>query len=546
MSAIDDLLDVLLDLAEPKEPVEGGVEPAVPEEVEEQLMPVLDLVEFLFFGGPVEEIGPEQIAQHLERQKPGDEILGAVFNTFEESLLASLKNKEELTPGNVEQPLSDLEGTAAGIAIGANLLVALIESIPGEDIDAGTQAIAQVLSFQGAQELIGREVDATLQEGVDPALKQKVHIAHRSKQADFQDYVDAQRTVKATGQRIPPRTGEIPQEIRDLFHPDDLSYVEDPTTYGTIPDQDDLFSLAGLQVGEPEEIIEEPIQYGLPVPKRPVEAVNAVSGAPEDVKSIYRQVIEELPKSENLIQDYVRLTEFNFRLREKVQAGAFSAETAVRVIEPELRDLIDNALPEDRYRPEDRTADETVTELVEELGRNFALLESIPDDPPTFSDIERAYREGIISRRRYRQLYDEYGPQPFFIEEKIRVQDIRTGADDIARQEALGRLTTTQARNKLKSIGFSPDQIAEILAGADPDELIAQAQQRRSTVSQVPLSAISGIGENRALSLNVAGIESIADLANASVEEVATNARVGNDQAARFIQIAQGVLERAA
>jgi len=521
--------------------------------VDDVISLLLDLQEFFDFD-------LLELAEQIEDTNEPTEAIAALAETFtlldeqaafwvdlaEEFILQPIQQEGELDPENVELLLDQVEGNSAGVLFGVIAIVLAVEVVGAGQLEEFPSTLYQALAGLGFEDLTGREIDARLQEGVDPALKQKVHAEHRSKQADFQDFVEANLRQKATDPDVDPRDTPAGEGIESLLHPNDLGYLAEPAEYGTRPGQEPLYELDGLNVNEPEEIIEEPIQYGIPVPLRPVEQITELAGQPEDVKEIYREVIDQLPKTENLLQDYARLTEFNFRLREKVQAGAFSADTALRVIEPELRDLIVNALPDERYRPEDRTADEVVTELSEELGRNFALLESIPADPPTFSDIERAYREGVISRRRYRQLYDEFGPQPFFIEEKIRLQDIRTGADDIARQEALGRLTTSEAQNKLRSIGFSPDQIAEILAGADPDELVAQTQQERSSVSQVPLSAIDGIGENRALSLNVAGIESIEDLANASVEEVATNARVGNDQATRFIQIAQGVLDRAA
>jgi len=330
-----------------------------------------------------------------------------------------------------------------------------------------------------------------------------------------------------------------------LLHPNDTGYLAEPEEYGTRPGQEGLYEIDGLNVNEPEEIIEEPIQYGIPVPLRPVEQITELAGQPEDVKEIFKEVIDQLPKTENLLQDYARLTEFNFRLREKVQAGAFSAETALRVIEPELRDLIVDALPEERYRAEDRTADEVVTELTEELGRNFALLESIPSDPPTFSDIERAYREGVISAKRYSQLYDKFGPQPFFLEQKLIVQDIRTGADDIARQEALGRLSTSEATAKLERIGFSNTQAAEILAGADPDEIVARTQESRETPDALPAGKAPEIGDDRAAVLSQIGISTVADVAEAEVEDLTGVTNMSNEQAQQAIEGSQRIVELA-
>jgi len=524
MGTLDDLTEVFLDFLEfvdldPQETVDRLEETQEPTEV---------------------------LAIFVEAVNPTDEAAAVLIDVFEENVVGPVQQQGELNPDNIEILLDQVEGNAFAILFGTISAAIIAEIGTFGQVDEVPAEIFQAVASFGIEDVTGREIDARLNEGIDPALKQKVHSEHRSKQADFQDFVEANLRQKATDPDVDPRDTPVGEGIESLLHPNDLGYLAEPAEYGTRPDQEPLYELDGLNVNEPEEIIEEPIQYGIPVPLRPVEQITELAGQPEDVKQIYKQVIDQLPKTENLLQDYARLTEFNFRLREKVQEGAVTPETALRVIEPELRDLIVNALPDDRYRADDRTADEVVDILAGELGRNFALLDSIPSDPPTFSDIERAYREGVISRKRYEELYREFGPQDFFFGEKVKLQDIRTGADDIARQEALGRLTTSEAQNKLDSIGFRPDQIAEILAGADPDEIVAQAQQERSSASQVPLSSIPGIGESRAVGLNAAGIETIADLANASVEDVTANTRVGNEQATRFIQIAQGVLERAA
>jgi len=545
MGIVDDVGMVILDFLENQAQPLAAREDDPSELNEDALLAALDIVELLLFGEEIDEVDAEVIAQTIEERHPGDEVLGALFNGFEETFLASLKNEGTLTPGNVEDPLTDLEGSAAGVAVGVNLLVALIETIPGEDIDAGTQAVAQVLSFQGAENLLGREIDATLQEGVDPALKQKVHADHRSKQADFQDFVEANLRQKATDPDVDPRDTPLGDGIESLLHPDDLGYLAEPEEYGTRPGQEGLYELDGLNVNEPEEIIEEPIQYGIPVPLRPVEQITELAGQPEDVKQIYKQVIEELPKSENLLQDYARLTEFNFRLREKVQEGAVSPGQAGELIFREVEDLLEDALPEDRLREEDRSAAETAVQLSDELFRNFRLLQSIPDDPPTFSGIERAYREGVISAQRYNTFHKEFGPKDRFFGMKLVVQDIRTGADDIARQEALGRLSTSEATAKLERIGFSNTQAAEILAGADPDEIVARTQESRETPDALPAGKAPEIGDDRAAVLSQIGISTVADVAEAEVEDLTGVTNMSNEQAQQAIEGSQRIVELA-
>jgi len=181
--------------------------------------------------------------------------------------------------------------------------------------------------------------------------------------------------------------------------------------------------------------------------------------------------------------------------------------------------------------------------LSEELGRNFALLDSIPADPPTFSDIERAYREGVISVNRYKQLYDEFGPQQFFFREKVIVQDIRTGADDIARQESLGRLTTAEATAKLERIGFTGAQAAEILVGADPDEIVARTQESRETPDALPAGKAPEIGDTRSAVLTQIGIATVADVAEASVEDLTAVTSMTNEEAEQAIRGSQRIVE---
>jgi hypothetical protein len=512
----------------------------------------LDLVEFfdLDIDDLIDEISEaseptEVLALLVETFSVVDENAALFVDTIEELALLPIQQAGELDPDGIEGVVDEAEGNAFQIIAGTIILALAIEIYSVGQVDKSTTALVQAVAGLNVDDVTGRELDARLQEGVDPALKQKVHREHRSKQADFIDYVDANRTAKSFDGTIPTRSGEIPEGMRDLLHPDDFGYLADPDTYGTIPDQTPLYELSGLQVGEPEEIIEEPIQYGLPVPLRPVEAVNAVSGAPEDVKAIYRQVINELPKTENLIQDYVRLTEFNFRLREKVQAGAITADQAANLIEPELRDLIVNALPDDRYREEDRTADEVVDILIGELQRNFKLLSDLPKDPPTFSDFERAFRQGILSAERFQEINNEYGVPGRFFGMKLQENIIRQGTEDIVRQEALGRLSTRQAAFRLSFIGWTDGQAARLLSGADPDNIIRGELTGQRSADELDVTLAPEIGEARGAVLSQVGVETLSDLAESDVDTLTSVTNLSNDQASRVIQASVRILEDA-
>jgi hypothetical protein len=352
--------------------------------------------------------------------------------------------------------------------------------------------------------------------------------------------------MKAFGRGPQPRDGVGDEPLDGILHPDDLGYLRDPTTYGTIPEQTSLYELAGLQVTEPEEIIEEPIQYGIPVPLRPVEAATELKGLPEDAKAIYRQVIDQLPKSENLIQDYVRLTEFTFELRQAVRDNTITPRQARQVLQPELADLIVDALPDDRYREKDRRAAEVVDRLAEEIERNLQLIASLPPDPPSFGDIQAFYEKGIVNTETFQQLYRRFGSLESMFGNYVREACIDKGPDEIAVQNALGRISDAEARFQLGLIGFDGSQAAEILSGTDPEAVITREQQRATTAEELGVGLADEIGDGRSAQLAVAGIDSLQDLVNSSVEELTRVSSLSDVEARQAIASAEALLERAA
>lgn len=510
----------------------------------------VDFVEF-FDANPLEvadavenaEDPTEGVAIILQSVQPADEAGDLLVDTAEEFVLTPLLEEDQITPDNVEAIQDEVEGNAAAITAALLGVTLGIETLTAGQVDELPSEVFQALTGLGFQEVAGREIDAQLQEGVDPALKQKVHRRTRSKQADFQDYVEGNLALRGAETNVQPRDGVEPEDLPDYLNPDDLGWLPDPDTYGTIPDQTGLFELDALKTTEPEELIEEPIQYGIPVPKLPVKQVTELQGTPKDAQDIYLQVIEELPKTENLIQDYVRLTEFNFRLREKIENGAITPEQAIRLVEPELRELIVNALPEDRYREEDRTADEVVDQLLSELFRNFQLLDSLPADPPSQADIESFFRRGVISSAEFAEAMDQFGPPITFFADYYKEQCIRQGPDDIQTQAALGRITESDADARLEQIGFDPDQRTRILNGADPDNILTSALNARSDRGGIPVSRAVNIGDVRSQQLSIGGIRVLEDLAGADIDTVTNLTDMNDEQAAAAIESAETLLE---
>lgn len=485
----------------------------------------------------------EQLAIIINTIDPVGEIGDLFVDIIEEFILVPLEEEGEITPDNVEGITDELEGNAAAIAAGVISLSLAIETTTAGQVDEVTGQIFQAITGLGVVDVTGREIDARLQEGIDPALKQKVHRESRSKQADFQDFADANVRSKRYGGQIPTLSSDIPDEVKELLHPDDFGWLADPDTYGTVPAQNELFELVSLGVSEPEEIIEEPIQYGIPVPLRPVEALNDLQGFPEDVKSIYRSVIEALPRTENLIQDYARLAEFNFRLREKVQSGALTPVQARKLIEPELRDVIQDALPADRYREEDRDAEETVDILADELERNFKLLGDLPPEPPTNSQLESWFQKGVISGQTYADLYDKFGSRSTDFAKYITEAAVDAGWERIQQQHALGRISTSDAVTRLQLIGYNQAEAERILAGGNGNDVWKQRLQGEENVGSVPPSALPNIGDSRQAALRLANVTTVAEVAQLSPDELVSLTGVSDQEATEALSIAQASLQ---
>jgi hypothetical protein len=521
MALTDDLVSVLIDVAE-----EAGVQP-------------VDLARLIAEGEDPTAIG----AAIAENINPSDEIVGVLVDFTEEFILSELTLERQITPGNVERIQDDIEGGAVSV-IGAVILVTIaIETASAGQIDEVPAEIIEAVALLGVDDVTGREIEVSMQEGIDPALKQLVHTRTRSKQADFQDFAEANSRTKSFGGEVPTRSGDIPQDFQDLFHPDDFGYFGDPDTYGTLPAQTRLFETVAMQSSEPEELIEEPVQYGIPVPRRAIEQVAHIANLPEDAKSVYKAVIDALPRTENLIQDYARLTEFNFRLREKVLRGALSPVQARKLIEPELRDVIQNAVPESRLRDVDRTADEVVDILAGELERNFALLDSLPADPPSQADFERWFRLGVITSQEYQQLYNDFGSQPGAFGKYLESQAIRQGWESVQKQHALGRIETSEARLRLRLIGFSTTEAADILAGADGDAIVTDKLAGTTGETQLPVDLATEIGPSRGAALRASGVETLATLAELTVDELVSITGMSDTEAEQALSSAQVIIE---
>jgi hypothetical protein len=478
----------------------------------------------------------------------GDAIESLVGELPEESqeLILEGVNPERIEAGeDPREALQEAEGAATSQAITAIAAVVGLEAAGLGQLDNQELIVTELLSFVALEDVLGTEIEATFQEGVNPALKQQVHSEYRSKQADFKDFTEAAVRSKGFGTGPEPTEGDIPEGLQDLLPEEDLDYLPDPDTYGTIPEQTSLYELVGLEAREPEELIEEPVQYGLHVPRRAIEATTNLAGMPKLEKEVFKSIPDKTPKTENIIQEYIRLTEVNFRLREAVQNGGLSPGVARQIIQPELDDLITNAVPEDLLREEDRTAEEVAEEAGDELERNFQLLSSIPEDPPSVSQLQAYLEKGIIDTSAYIALYDRFGYRTAERDRSLREAVIDKGADAVVNQRRLGRIENdAEAFLQLALIGFDRQQSQALLSGTDPENVQEQEEASARAQAIESLSTVPNIGETRASQLFRAGVENIAQLAEEDQTTVGQATDLNAQQARDVIDAAQFIVQQ--
>lgn len=500
---------------------------------------------------PVTQINEELQAGNT--QNPVDvanetisELFSDVFEVIEGEIIEEIENVGELTPDNVHTAVDDAEGQVLTEAAATLGTIIGLEAIPAFQMETHEEMVVQVFTLIVLEELLGREITALVEEGVDPALKQSVHRRARSKQADFKDWVEANRDVRWTEGDWPTRSGDIPDGVRTLFNDGDFDYLPDPDTYGTIPDQTDLFAFVGLESLEPEEIIEEAPQFGTIPNRAALEQILRVSGIPLDAQQVYLDLWENLPKSMDMVEQSIRLEEPIRVVDEAVFENRLTPENAVALIEADIREYV--TVSTAQGTPSEKDWDEDIVHgmILEELRSRFEILASVPNSAPTRGQIERWFRNSVVTAEQFVALNDRFGILPAFFGQMVIDNAIRQGGEDIAEHFVLGRLSATEARFRLGLIGYSNDQAAEILAGTDPDDVIQDAFAATAEADQLPVGLAVEIGDARGAQLRAVGIDSLAALAGADVEDLTAVTGMSDAEATRAIQSAQRILQSGA
>lgn len=486
----------------------------------------------------------EVLAETIENVEPVSEIGGAIVDLTEEFILADVQEAGQLTPDNIEAVVDQAEGGAAAVYGGVLTASSAFEAASLGQLDSHEELVAEAVAAFSFVDLVGRELEARMQEGIDPALKQMVHRDHRSKQADFKDFTEANLRSKSFGGGIETRSGDIPDQMQDLFHADDFGWLADPDTYGTIPDQTSLFELDALAHLEPEELFEEGPQKGVVPSRAATEQILKISGLPEDVQSVFLTLWENIPRSADMVEESIAFEEPMRVIDEAVFENRMSVDHAVNLARPAIARYVQVSDAGGTPETEPRTQEDVVNIIMGELRVRWSLLQSVPNDVPSRGQIERWFRNGVLSSQQFFNANEKFGIRPQDFGPMFVDNCVRQGAEDIAQQFILGRISASDARMRLGVIGYTDDEVAQLLAGADPDDVIQERFVGQAEAAQLPVSLAVEIGTARSAVLNQVGIDSLSELAQVSVDDLTTVTGMSDTEAQQAIDSAQRILQQ--
>lgn len=520
------------------------------DDVVESITQIPRTIDNFFQGATNPETDGEQasdvLADLIEDLQPADELAAALVDLTEELVESDLEQAGQLTPENVEAVLDQAEGAGAGLYLGLASINTVLEGASVGQLDAQEEFLVQAAAIFAYQDLVGRELEARLQEGVDPALQAQVRKRHRSRFAALEDFVEGNLRSKRVAADLDPEDMTVPDEVKALFAPDDFGWLTDPDVYGLRPDQTDLLEFVSLAHLEPEEILEEAPQKGvIPSQEAMLQALE-LSGQPQDVKQVFKATRDAIPESQDIYQEKTRVGEVIFEVDRKVQAGVLTPDEAVSLVEQDIRQLVKTvdaagSLPDGFSEAEDPAA-----VVLDELRRKWQLFRSLPADPPSPGDLQAWYEKGVIGGQQFQQLYSRFGnaAESFFF--YLQESAIDKGAEDVQKQFALDRISASEARQQLSLMGYTEREVTQILQGANPEELWRQNLTEADSAEVLDVALAEEIGDGRGAVLRSVGIATLGDLAASAVEDLTAVTGMTDTEAQTAISSAQTILEQAA
>lgn len=461
----------------------------------------------------------ETIGDLIVNGTPLEDVGVLLVDTLEQTITADLRETGQITPSNAPGVSNETEGNAAAVLAGLGASASALEAASLGQIDKHTEYITQAVVGLGFDDVTGMELESRVQEGLMPALEAEANRQHTSKFVDLNDAVEIllrnkQEDINFIGG---DSVDSVVQGLVQLDDPVDEGNVLEH--YGLREDQLPILEAVAINAMEFEELIEQPAELGLRVPDQIVDAELDRAGYSEATKDFLRQVNDRIPDSTRFYEELTSVEPVISKLDQLVESGYYSPTEAQQRVPSEVSD----AQPA--------------------LNKRFNRIEGLPAGKPSQAELVDSFARGSIDRE---QLEDELRASEFDTEEYRGVIEsiILDELDgDLQESLALGLVSENRFSELCSFVGLDQEATNLLLAGQSFSDITTKRLQEEQDPSDLPVSAIQGIGEARSSSLEVEGITTVADLAAADVSSVADITQVSESTAEGWITQAQQLVQ---
>ena len=478
------------------------------------LVPVAVVVDYL-----TDDEGNLDIPGTLDEVRAdGEEAISTIFETAEQDMIDELAQGGTMQPEGINTRVDRAEKSALGTAIDGMGAALGIEISGITQVESHQFVVSQLLAAIGLDEVLGREIGMFYSKGVDPALEADVAKRTRSEFVNLQDAIEYALRQKPADDGWLHASGAI-DDVNDKIgsnepvNPENL--VEE---WGIRDDQLDILEKVAISEIEPEELIEEPVQFGVIPPKDTVEAELDRAGVSEDAKALFLEVVDAMPRSADLWEQRTAVEPVVSELDKLVSEGEVTPGEATNYVPAEAEDA---------------------SQALQDRWRN---IQTLPNKAPTRSQLESWFAWGLINRR---TLYEglqrtdvDPNDYPAVMGDAILSEidgDLRTAL-------GLGLIDENYFSSLAKSAGLEQDVVRDIMAGDDLDDIAKQKASEEVDLSDRPTTAVIDIGTSRAAGLSGEGVETVGDLAQADVQTVAEAAGFSDEAAQTIISRAQSMV----
>jgi hypothetical protein len=458
-----------------------------------------------------DEQATDQTAQTLEDIQPLDELSGNLVDVVEEFIIADLEDQGEITPGDVESLVDNVEGSAVGILLALGFSGTAIESASLGQVDQQQEYLMQLVTALQLDQVSGTELQARFNEGVEPALTAKVTAEHRAKFVDLQDAVEyALRNKQADNDYL--SGSELPDDIASDLRPDE-PVTEDNLIeqYGIRDDQLHILEEVAIREMEPEELLETPTEAGVFVDPELLQEEMDRTGVSEQVKDVFTRTAERLPRTTRAYEERPVAEAGVAQLDQLVSAGEVSPDQAIEIL-PDLNE-----------------------KTIEELRARFELISGLPNGSPTRSQVEGGFTTGLIGLQRFTDLVDQVDVDPEahpYVLQKAILSELD---GDLRRAVGLGLIDEGQYVEYAEVVGLEQSIIDRLLQGEDLGDIADSRLAQRQQQGNLSVDTISGIGESRRQTLEVVGLDTVSAVADSSPDEITSVLDVAESTAEGFI-----------